>query len=557
MTRFTTSVIGAACVACAAQAGGLIDFETLPDGTPTTDQQEIGLEYAAMGVTFTLIDAAGDPAGTPNIAKVGSPLTAFESCNGDDTPLPGQGLGNSFLTDDTSVGHSGDLLITYASPVAQVAGVILDIDCRDCTNEGTCGDCEQWTIEARDAGDNVIDTFVIDGPVGPPSPPCFDTTGPGDAVASGWFFDHATADIASVVIRYTGTATGVGLAFDNFTPASIPELEATADATPSSICFGEAVTLTGTASGGVPPYTYTWQQETSPGVWADVATGQSVTVGPPQDTQYRLIVDDVANGSVTTDALAVDVEAVVYEISQESAPGAGDFADHVLGSIQPYVSAEAAAEYYGWSSGTNWFSGPDPPLTDNRSHLFMVAGSDGLALYVVHDDHAGGAGGRAETEVNNGCETANFMVRDDSNDANDIFNELDGGSLFQARNVWLGSRTDGYAIGVLNCAWSAVIRFTDLFSGAPTFDGLDSWVAYSAGGGQIALALEEDRRVRITAIIGCPADLDGDGIVNVVDFLILLAEWGPCDCCDADLDQDGTVGIIDFLSMLAQWGPCP
>jgi hypothetical protein len=110
---------------------------------------------------------------------------------------------------------------------------------------------------------------------------------------------------------------------------------------------------------------------------------------------------------------------------------------------------------------------------------------------------------------------------------------------------------------VLNCAWSAVIRFTDLFSGDPTISGLDSWVAYAAGGGEIALALEEDRRVRITAIIGCPADLDGDGMVNVVDFLILLAEWGPCDCCDADLDLDGTVGIIDFLSLLARWGPCP
>ena len=26
----------------------------------------------------------------------------------------------------------------------------------------------------------------------------------------------------------------------------------------------------------------------------------------------------------------------------------------------------------------------------------------------------------------------------------------------------------------------------------------------------------------------CPADLDGDGVVGINDFLALLAAWGPC-----------------------------
>jgi subtilisin family serine protease len=52
-------------------------------------------------------------------------------------------------------------------------------------------------------------------------------------------------------------------------------------------------------------------------------------------------------------------------------------------------------------------------------------------------------------------------------------------------------------------------------------------------------------------------DLDLDGTVGVVDFLMLLASWGPCpvdDDCLADLDGDGTVGIVDFLFMLQNWG---
>jgi hypothetical protein len=59
----------------------------------------------------------------------------------------------------------------------------------------------------------------------------------------------------------------------------------------------------------------------------------------------------------------------------------------------------------------------------------------------------------------------------------------------------------------------------------------------------------------------CPADIDGDGEVGVTDFLVLLAEWGPCpdppDPCPSDLDDDGEVGVTDFLVLLAEWGPCP
>jgi glucose/arabinose dehydrogenase len=53
-------------------------------------------------------------------------------------------------------------------------------------------------------------------------------------------------------------------------------------------------------------------------------------------------------------------------------------------------------------------------------------------------------------------------------------------------------------------------------------------------------------------------DLDCDGMVGITDFLILLAEWGPCDvpsACPADLDGDGDVGVTDFLILLANWGP--
>jgi hypothetical protein len=52
----------------------------------------------------------------------------------------------------------------------------------------------------------------------------------------------------------------------------------------------------------------------------------------------------------------------------------------------------------------------------------------------------------------------------------------------------------------------------------------------------------------------CPADLDGDGVVGVQDFLALLANWGGSG--EGDIDGNGTVGVQDFLLLLAAWGPC-
>ncbi len=59
------------------------------------------------------------------------------------------------------------------------------------------------------------------------------------------------------------------------------------------------------------------------------------------------------------------------------------------------------------------------------------------------------------------------------------------------------------------------------------------------------------------SVTALPSDLDGDGIVGMVDFLALLAAWGSCsDCgnCPADFDGDCSVGILDMLILLGNWG---
>jgi hypothetical protein len=64
-------------------------------------------------------------------------------------------------------------------------------------------------------------------------------------------------------------------------------------------------------------------------------------------------------------------------------------------------------------------------------------------------------------------------------------------------------------------------------------------------------------RIRISAIGPCPADLDGNGEVDIVDFLNLLNQWGTDPGGPPDLDGNGDVDVVDFLALLSAWGPCP
>ncbi len=59
----------------------------------------------------------------------------------------------------------------------------------------------------------------------------------------------------------------------------------------------------------------------------------------------------------------------------------------------------------------------------------------------------------------------------------------------------------------------------------------------------------------------CPADVDWDGEVGITDLLIVLSEWGQpsgtSDFTGIDQAPDGVVDLYDFLGVLAAWGPCP
>jgi hypothetical protein len=53
----------------------------------------------------------------------------------------------------------------------------------------------------------------------------------------------------------------------------------------------------------------------------------------------------------------------------------------------------------------------------------------------------------------------------------------------------------------------------------------------------------------------CPADVNGDDTVNVLDLLAVLAAWGATSGPE-DINGDGVVNVLDMLEVLSAWGPC-
>ena len=57
---------------------------------------------------------------------------------------------------------------------------------------------------------------------------------------------------------------------------------------------------------------------------------------------------------------------------------------------------------------------------------------------------------------------------------------------------------------------------------------------------------------------GGSADVNGDGAVNVQDFVLVLLSWGPCapvpQACRTDVTGDGVVDVEDLVAVLLNWG---
>lgn len=202
----------------------VIDFESVPGGSPS-DQLAITNQYEPLfGVTFSLSDG-----GSPYLEAVGH-VDAGDgfvnnALNVYDAAAPGfepqlQGYFLRLGTSGLAAVPVPRLLINYTTPVAAASAQIWDID-------GDPAATEQWRVDAFNSSGVLLASAL--SPLG---------TSYGVSSLDGkpwtWSFDRGgVADIASISLTFTGSKTsGIGLAFDQFSPSSpapaVPEPSALA-----------------------------------------------------------------------------------------------------------------------------------------------------------------------------------------------------------------------------------------------------------------------------------------------------------------------------------------
>jgi uncharacterized repeat protein (TIGR01451 family) len=225
--------------------------------------------------------------------------------------------------------------------------------------------------------------------------------------------------------------------------------------------------------------------------WGDAPEG---TAAPGYPTLL------VSNGARHTIVPGLHLGRTI-RISQESSPGLGDFDANVLGYVSPYATSLSTAGYYQY--GTPYgasFNGPAPPLTSNRSHLFLADTADGLSLFAVHDKPVDGCGGFASMHWTLAGDTAGVLVEDDPGETVTV---TGGGTIFDSYHRWDPCCTDGMAFGSLDGVWTMIGAMTG------NFTGMGEWHVHSSDNSSIALSFELNRRVRLD--YQRPIDPDPDG----------------------------------------------
>lgn len=166
-----------------------IDNDSLFEGKVISDQF-----LAEFGLTFEL-----ESGGSPVLAQVGDPLTAFSSGFGSDTPRPADApaIGTYFLTDDGDWIDTADpIILNFTTPIDSFAGCILDMD-----------GGEIFYIDAYDEFGGIIlqDSIMAGDP------------NTGDGVATCWGFNLMGCEGTVYQIKFSGFRPGgtFGMGLDN------------------------------------------------------------------------------------------------------------------------------------------------------------------------------------------------------------------------------------------------------------------------------------------------------------------------------------------------------
>ncbi|RMG70299.1 MAG: hypothetical protein D6722_08865, partial [Bacteroidetes bacterium] len=314
----------------------------LVSGTPTTagsyDVDIVATYYVTLfGSPFTFVDTAFDYYTLEVLGGVtASVTTSPASCGGSDgsaTITPTSGVAPfSYLWDtgDTTATVSGLAASLYLATVTDSNGCSVDIQV-NVPNAGSPPVIDttaaiSWSGCAEDDGGQIMP--AVSGGTGAYSY----AWSSGDTTA---MLDNLPAGTYNLTVTDTlGCASSASFQVD--APAT---LTASLDATTDALCYGDANgTAIGLATGGLPPYAYSWNSD-------PVQTGQIADLLPAGD--YVLTVTD-SLGCVKTKPFTInqpDSLGVTFAVTDASGPSNAD------GQIVATAFGGIGGYSYDWSTG--------------------------------------------------------------------------------------------------------------------------------------------------------------------------------------------------------------
>lgn len=192
------------------------------------------------------------------------------------------------------------------------------------------------------------------------------------------------------------------------------------------------------------------------------------------------------------------IPPIVIEVSQESAPGVGDFDANVLGTIDSSDYFLTPQQYYSWFPTGTSFSGPGLTSSAGSSlSVFKSASTGERCVVMIHDRSEDGSGGTAHTrlEILGDTNGAVLLVEDDIDaQFQDNYSATPDNLVHTLSHSWDPCCTDGVVLGAMEGEWSVLVEFTS----TPT--GILTWSALSRDANPLALTLEIGRRVRLRSL---------------------------------------------------------
>jgi len=215
------------------------------------------------------------------------------------------------------------------------------------------------------------------------------------------------------------------------------------------------------------------------------------------------------------------------EVSQESAPGAGDFDLNVLGTIDAVPTGQTIQSYYGFNSTSGSFNGPEPvPAADTVFLALVDSTASGMNLILLYGEENASFSGSAYIDsrvvVTDDPDGADFTVYDGPPNAGthiDTYTSA-GKSYFGINHGYGPCCTDGAALGALDGNWVVYYELVSMTGTVPT-----ELIAHTSGGGGVALDLSAGKRVRLRPTASNPTR---------VPYCFADATSQACPCANQD-----------------------